>query len=301
MNSPKVGSVANGKEPWESLQDLLRVIAPGTRWDILRDWEDFHRKDFGVLWSELVASPKLSPAAVAELTLPDIAAIARIWGQHLIPVPYILRLGIARWCPKVPQGMGAATLAFPRGDRNGIAPWLAESSWRIITDVSTGESVEVEASSSYVLGNFDPALPITRVSVESAMSADVRREAAILGLAEAVGSAEGAFDIAMHWAADRQVFGRPLNQLQIIKHMFADMHIDIVRLHDSLALALVYPGGVRLIIQDALTRARSVIANSIQLLGARGFCWDAGVALYLRHVLTIDALLGGFLLPSEAE
>jgi alkylation response protein AidB-like acyl-CoA dehydrogenase len=100
--------------------------------------------------------------------------------------------------------------------------------------------------------------------------------------AQALGIAEGAFDLARRYASDRRQFGRPIAEFQAIQFMLADMATQI-----EAARALAYASG------DALDRrlpdisigssmaklfasdtAMRVTTDAVQILGGYGYLRD---------------------------
>ena len=108
--------------------------------------------------------------------------------------------------------------------------------------------------------------------------------------AQALGIAEGAFDLARRYARDRQQFGKPINQFQGIQFMLADMATQI-----EAARALTYGSA------DALDRdlpdislsssmaklfasdtAMNVTVEAVQVLGGYGYVTEYPVERMMR-------------------
>src|SRR5207249_2675516 len=95
--------------------------------------------------------------------------------------------------------------------------------------------------------------------------------------AQALGIAEGAFDLARRYARDRRQFGKPIVEFQGIQFMLADMATQI-----EAARALTYASG------DALDRSLPDIGSSSSM--AKLFASDTAMRV------TTDAvqILGGY-------
>ena len=110
--------------------------------------------------------------------------------------------------------------------------------------------------------------------------------------ARGVGLAEGAMTYALNYARERQVFGRPLSELQAIQFMFADMAIQI-----EAARLLVYQGAwlvdqgrykrehaALLSIAKAFASevAVKVSSDALQVMGAQGYMMDHPLERHYR-------------------
>ena len=110
--------------------------------------------------------------------------------------------------------------------------------------------------------------------------------------ARGVGLAEGAMTYALNYARERQVFGRPISELQAIQFMFADMAIQI-----EAARLLVYQGAwlvdqgrykrehaALLSIAKAFASevAVKVSSDALQVLGAQGYMMDHPLERHYR-------------------
>jgi alkylation response protein AidB-like acyl-CoA dehydrogenase len=130
--------------------------------------------------------------------------------------------------------------------------------------------------------------------------AEVSELAAVLAGAEAVGVAAWCLHTACEHARVREQFGRPIGSFQAVKHLCAQMLIDLER-----ASAVVWDAaraaddpGQRPIASAvagavALNAAVRNAKTAIQVLGGIGFTWEHDAHLYLRRALATRQWLGG--------
>ena len=116
-------------------------------------------------------------------------------------------------------------------------------------------------------------------------------------VADGVGAAQAALDMAVAYAKERVQFGRPIGSFQAVQHLCADMlqAVELARgasyyatwaaesaspeeAHRAATMARAYAG-------DALCR---VGASAIQVLGGIGFTWDHDAHLYYKRLLSLQ-------------
>ena len=109
-------------------------------------------------------------------------------------------------------------------------------------------------------------------------------------VAESIGAAEGALQLTVDYAGDRQQFDSPIGRFQGVKHPLAEMFVDIesfksllyyaawcldegedARRHVSLAKAYA---------SEALPR---IGVDGVQLHGGVGYTWEYDIQLYLKR------------------
>jgi alkylation response protein AidB-like acyl-CoA dehydrogenase len=135
--------------------------------------------------------------------------------------------------------------------------------------------------------------------VASALRTVVDRARAMLAC-EAVGTADASLSLAVAYAKVRQQFGRPIGSFQAIKHMCADMLMDVetsrsVAYYAAWAAATDAPdlsqaaAQAKVIASEALFRTAS---QSIQIHGGIGFTWETDVHLHFKRAKSTETLLG---------
>lgn len=147
---------------------------------------------------------------------------------------------------------------------------------------STAELVfeNVKIPKSYQLGESGKGLRIAMEAIDSSR---------VTVAAQGVGIAQAAFDDAVTYAADRQQFGKPLNQHQAIQWMLADMatQLDAARLLTYRA-AWLKDQGLPYMKEASMAKLyagemSSFVTNkALQIHGGYGFCQDYPMERYLR-------------------
>jgi len=108
--------------------------------------------------------------------------------------------------------------------------------------------------------------------------------------AQALGIAQGAFDVAAPYATSREQFGAPISELQGVQFMLADMAIEIeaARLLVYRAAAMVDAGHPRTTLFAAMAKcyasdvAMRVTTDAVQVLGGYGYMREYPVERMMR-------------------
>ncbi len=119
--------------------------------------------------------------------------------------------------------------------------------------------------------------------------------------AEQVGVAQGALDVALAYAKQRQQFGRVIGSYQAVKHRFAEVALLVEQ-----ARAAAYHALLTLSPQ-AVSHARIVSTQAalessewcVQVQGGQGFRWDNIAHLYLKRAKSSQLLFGDPALERE--
>ncbi|MEU1369755.1 acyl-CoA dehydrogenase family protein [Streptomyces sp. NPDC005803] len=125
------------------------------------------------------------------------------------------------------------------------------------------------------------------------------RTAAALA-AEQVGVAEQALDMAVEYAKTRHQFGRAIGSFQAVKHLLADVLLEVESARAAAYFALLSADGggddlpnvaglAKAFCSDAAVLAAS---QNIQVHGGIGFTWEHTAHLYLKRAKTSQLLLG---------
>ncbi len=155
---------------------------------------------------------------------------------------------------------------------------------------------------------MDPTLAISKLEVRDTDESFVKgsvvgvlRGALVLA-AHNVGVARGALLAAVNYAGQRQQFGQYIGSFQGIAHSLADAFVDLesawsLVLYASWALTkspVDSEQASHLAIAKASRMAIDVTEQSLQTFGGIGMTWEADSHLYIRRVLTVNSLLGGY-------
>ncbi|MEX0968899.1 MAG: acyl-CoA dehydrogenase family protein [Paracoccaceae bacterium] len=118
--------------------------------------------------------------------------------------------------------------------------------------------------------------------------------------ASALGGAQQAMNIALDYMAERQAFGKPLNQFQALQFRLADMETELAaarvllrqaawKLDNATADATRHCAMAKRFVTDA---AFNVANNALQLLGGYGYLADYGIEKIVRD-LRVHQILEG--------
>ncbi|BBX10461.1 acyl-CoA dehydrogenase family protein [Mycolicibacterium aichiense] len=159
------------------------------------------------------------------------------------------------------------------------------------------------------LPSFDASRPVARVTLGQAAAErldaapdaldQVLDTARVLLAAEMLGGAEACLARSIEYACSRSQFDRPIGTFQAVKHMCAEMAIEI----DATRVAVMFaamsaddPG--ELAVAAPLVKAQAadtftLCANTAtQVHGGIAFTWEHDLHRYLRRAKTCEALFG---------
>ncbi|MFF0043000.1 acyl-CoA dehydrogenase family protein [Streptomyces mirabilis] len=130
--------------------------------------------------------------------------------------------------------------------------------------------------------------------------AEVLDRAAVALAAEQVGVASRALDMAVEYAKVRHQFGRPIGSFQAVKHLLADVLLEVesARAAAQYALLTAESEGPDLPAVASLAKAfcsdacLQATAENIQVHGGIGFTWEHPAHLYLKRAKTSQLLFG---------
>jgi alkylation response protein AidB-like acyl-CoA dehydrogenase len=118
-------------------------------------------------------------------------------------------------------------------------------------------------------------------------------------LAQALGTAQGAFDRAMDYSKQREQFGRKLSQFQVIRHKLADMAVSIevarwltYKLATECEQGRIEPGFLPITQLEVGKRLVSVVDEALQIFGGYGYIAEQSIEHYFRDAWTIGVDLG---------
>jgi alkylation response protein AidB-like acyl-CoA dehydrogenase len=119
-------------------------------------------------------------------------------------------------------------------------------------------------------------------------------------VAEQVGGAQRCLDMAVAYAKVRHQFGRAIGSFQAIKHMCADMLLEVESARSAAYYAAwaAAEGAADLPLVASLAKAYCseayfhVAASNIQVHGGIGFTWEHDAHLYYRRAKSAEVMLG---------
>jgi alkylation response protein AidB-like acyl-CoA dehydrogenase len=115
---------------------------------------------------------------------------------------------------------------------------------------------------------------------------------------DAVGCASAMLDMTVAYTKERKQFGQPLAALQVVRHKLADMHVACVEARMiSLRAAILSTGperecAIAMAKYRALTAARAVAEQAVQLHGAMGVTEELPIGRYFRRILADEMMFG---------
>jgi alkylation response protein AidB-like acyl-CoA dehydrogenase len=184
---------------------------------------------------------------------------------------------------RAPQGVGL--FAVQSG-----APGCAIHAQRSMDLTRRLSRIEFDRTPAELLGDGDLAGALSHA----------RDLSFVMMTAEQVGVATAALQMAVEYAGLREQFGRPIGQFQAIKHLCAEMLVD-VESAAALAGALSRQADAAaddLALSAALAEALcsdvafSVAARMIQVHGGLGFTWEHDAHLYYRRAKSSELMFG---------
>ncbi len=142
--------------------------------------------------------------------------------------------------------------------------------------------VSFEASEAHVLASGDTGASLWRATLN---------RGALTTAALLLGLAEGMVAQSVQYASDRQQFGRAIGANQALKHLMADVAVQIEyakpvvnRAAYTLAVSPVRADFAVSHAKEAATRAALLASrNSIQLHGAMGYTWECNLHIWAKR------------------
>ncbi|WP_026757566.1 acyl-CoA dehydrogenase family protein [Sediminimonas qiaohouensis] len=132
--------------------------------------------------------------------------------------------------------------------------------------------------------------------------AEAVNDTTALAAAELVGLSERAFEITLEYIKTREQFDKPIGSFQVIQHRAVDLNVMCEVAQSGVREALGLMDGetdpkarARLASRAkarAVTAARKITRDAIQLHGAVGYTDEYDIGLYLNRALVLSAWLG---------
>ena len=153
------------------------------------------------------------------------------------------------------------------------------------------EFIDVHVGASALVGAESMAFPAVELALDHAR---------VALCSEAVGIMDELVTTTIAYLKQRQQFGKPLAQFQVLRHRVADMHIacEQARSMAQMASATLLLGHPARSANAAAAKAqagwsaRFVGQQAVQLHGGMGVCNELRVGHWLKRLMAIDILLG---------
>ena len=147
-----------------------------------------------------------------------------------------------------------------------------------------------------------PAAELARSGAVLTALAEAVADATALAAAELVGLSERAFEITLDYIKTREQFDKPIGSFQVIQHRAVDLNVMCEVAQAGVREALAQMDSetdpkVRAPIASrakarAVTAAKKITRDAIQLHGAVGYTDEFDIGLYLNRALVLSAWLG---------
>ncbi len=175
----------------------------------------------------------------------------------------------------------------------GISLILVEAEQKGVTATDVGDKMGIHMMATAELNFKDVRVPASNLIGEEGKGFDqvleFFDESRILIAAQALGTAQGAYNRALAYVKEREQFGRKIAQFQVTQHKLADMatQIELARLLTYKAAWNFDQGGIdpKLTAMAKMYSARTAVEvadEDIQLLGGYGYMTEYEVERFYR-------------------
>ncbi|QLL05256.1 acyl-CoA dehydrogenase family protein [Mycobacterium vicinigordonae] len=252
---------------------------------VLRAGDSEQRKDLlaGLLGGELIAAfAACGPNAATSATVR-----ADHSGRHSV---------LTGECAPVLHGHVANVFVVPAADRGTV---------RLYVVAADASGIVAER-----LPSFDTTRPVARLRLNR-VRAELLAASSITGLervldtarvllaAEMLGGAEACLERTVEYACSRRQFGRAIGSFQAIKHLCADMMIEVDATRAAVMFAAMSAADDDdLSVAAPLAKAQAAetfvrcVESAIQIHGGIAFTWEHNLHRYFRRAKTSEALFG---------
>ena len=171
--------------------------------------------------------------------------------------------------------------------------------------ISTAPNVEMDRTNQTSTVRFDGVsvgsdAVIGEVDRGWSVIGPTLQRAAVGAAAEMLGAARRCMDMSVEYAKVRQQFGQPIGMFQAIKHMCADMLLEVENAHAAVYYAAwaldagspdaaLAASAAKAYVGEA---ARKVCGSAIQVHGGIGFTWEYDLHLYFKRAKHFEPLYG---------
>jgi alkylation response protein AidB-like acyl-CoA dehydrogenase len=187
----------------------------------------------------------------------------------------------------VAQADDGPSLFAVRGDADGLARRPLET-----LDMTRKQAaLDLNATAGRLIGAEGDAADVVERTL---------RQAVVALAAEQVGGAQRCLDMSVEYAKIRMQFGRPIGSFQAIKHMCADLLLEVESARSAAYYAAwaAQDGSDELPLVSSLAKAFCseayfrAAADNIQIHGGIGFTWEHDAHLYYRRAKSTELMLG---------
>ena len=162
------------------------------------------------------------------------------------------------------------------------------------------ETLDLTRRQAVLTFSGTPARLVGEPGAAGQIVAQAMRGGVLALAAEQVGGAQRCLDMAVAYAKVRHQFGRAIGSFQAIKHMCADMLLEVESARSAAYQAAwaAADGAADLPLVASLAKAFCseayfhVAASNIQVHGGIGFTWEHDAHLYYRRAKSAEVMLG---------
>ena len=169
--------------------------------------------------------------------------------------------------------------------------------------VVIGKRAQADGSSLGELSfSGTPAAELASGDAVQAALAEAVADATALAAAELVGLSECAFEITLEYIKTREQFDKPIGSFQVIQHRAVDLNVmcevaqagvrEVLALMDRETDQKVRAQLASRAKARAVTAAKRITRDAVQLHGAVGYTDEFDIGLYLNRSLVLSAWLG---------
>lgn len=221
--------------------------------------------------------------------------------------------------------LGAGVTVSARGDgytisgRRGYVQDAGAADWLLVAGTLDGEPVQALVATGADGVTLEPlaTLDLTRRLVDVrldvvAVPADalvrggapalelMLQQAAVLAAVETVGAMDTLFAMTVEYAKDRIAFGRPIGSFQALKHVMADLALDLETAKAAATAAIVAldtdtsnaAGVVSMAAAHIGDVGNNLAQQCLQIHGGIGYTWEHDLHLLMRRLQTNSVLYG---------
>jgi alkylation response protein AidB-like acyl-CoA dehydrogenase len=179
---------------------------------------------------------------------------------------------------------------------------VAEPASLVVLDRVSLRLAETSAGADILRSNAiaDSGAPVVaELPLPDGAAERLRRESALLTLAEMVGGMDAVVARTVQFVTDRRQFGRSLGSFQSVKHRLADMYAGTEQARAAVQFAAIDCAAdeastgseVAAAVRWVPAAAIEVFEIALHLHGAMGYSWEVPVHLFLRRALAVRQLL----------
>jgi alkylation response protein AidB-like acyl-CoA dehydrogenase len=199
----------------------------------------------------------------------------------------------------VVDGHRADLLVVPARGRDGLVLAVVEGT---ATGLVREELAVLDVTRAVAKVTFTatPATALAPTRTPAQVWAEALDRIAVLLAAEQVGVAERALELAVEYAKTRTQFGRTIGSFQAVKHLLADVALEVEAARSAAWYALwvadadpdAVPVAASIAAATCAEAAYRAAAECIQVHGGIGVTWEHPAHLYFKRATTSRLLLG---------